>query len=93
MHASSSADVQMSVGIKGVVPGEATEAHIKRQLLLCKIWVRGAPCPAMRPVCGCPGLFRAAQHNTCPLPCSCVLYTRSVLQQASGGFLSAVAAW
>lgn len=32
--------LQMSVGIKGVVPGEATEQYIHRQLLACKFWVR-----------------------------------------------------
>jgi preprotein translocase subunit SecY len=28
----------MNVGIKGVVPGEATEKHILQQLLKCKFW-------------------------------------------------------
>lgn len=31
--------VKMSVGIKGVVPGEATEEYLQRQMLLCKFWV------------------------------------------------------
>jgi hypothetical protein len=63
----------MSVGIKGVVPGEATEAHIQRQMLLCKIWV-GVPCAlcmaAMLPVklCNCGGgwlLAKDCNPGTC----------------------------
>lgn len=30
--------MQMNVGIKGVIPGEATEQHLKHSILKCKFW-------------------------------------------------------